>query len=291
MFGTHALAVAPLLVANLQIPSEGGLKERFVLSIVEINLLIAVRLPVRSDVNNGFVILPAKDKYSADDRVVVGAQNTNGAKEVFARCLKAVEEASDQVRRHECQCQLLRILEVRPPDRETLLVKSVDKLEQRIQKVKIYSLVVEPFNSTACPTGIHVRVSALPVLKVERGFRKRVEGVLRLRLFNRLVVVVIIISLHFLRLLLYLLLLRLGLLLLFGRRGVLKRLLDVFCSLKEALDFRLIGYSLHEADNVRQLRTLSSTNVDTERPLRMGSDDKVSKSEALSNKESSRCKL
>jgi hypothetical protein len=55
---THVLSVSPLLSVNLQIPCKSRLEE-FLVRTIDVELLEVVALPIRSTVDNGFVVLQA----------------------------------------------------------------------------------------------------------------------------------------------------------------------------------------------------------------------------------------
>lgn len=122
---TYVLAICPLLIIGFQVPRKRGFEKRLVVGVLEINLLVTVRFPIGRDIDDGLEVWPTEDEHTADDGIVVCADHTEGTKKVFARCLEAVEEPGNEVRRHEGQRQLLRILIVDAPDGEALFVESV----------------------------------------------------------------------------------------------------------------------------------------------------------------------
>ena len=119
----EVLAVGPLSAVDNEVPSHGGLEERLVVGVVEVNLLVLVRLPIRGDVHDGLVVEAAADDGTGDDRVVGLAQDTHRAEEVLPRGLETVEEAANLVGGHEDLGELVVVLEVDTPDREALLVE------------------------------------------------------------------------------------------------------------------------------------------------------------------------
>jgi hypothetical protein len=55
---THVLSVSPFLSVKLQIPCKSRLEE-FLVRTIDVELLEVVALPIRSTVDNGFVVLQA----------------------------------------------------------------------------------------------------------------------------------------------------------------------------------------------------------------------------------------
>lgn len=91
----EVLTVSPLPTVLNKVPSHGTLEEGLVIGVVKIKLLEGVRLPVGSDVNNGFSILASEDKDTGDNGVVGLAEDADRAEEVFSGSLKTVEETTD----------------------------------------------------------------------------------------------------------------------------------------------------------------------------------------------------
>jgi len=150
------------------------------------------------------------------------------------------------------------------------------------------SLSVEPLNGTIRTTGILVGVGTLPVLKVEGGLGEVIEGVLLLGLSGDV------------RLLLSIILLRLGSLLLglWGSRGLLslgglllgggnelESLLGVDDVTVDLLELGLVVDGLEVADEVGKVGAGSSINGGTDGLLEESSDPEVSEGDALANEE------
>ena len=126
MYGsvTYVLAIHPLLTIDLEVPGKSGFEVSLVLGVVEVELLVRVGFPIRSNVNDGLDVLTTGDQNTRNDGVVGGTKNTDGTEEVFARSLETVEETTDLVRGHEGLGELLIVLEVDTPVGEALLVEA-----------------------------------------------------------------------------------------------------------------------------------------------------------------------
>lgn len=99
----------------------------------------AGRLTIRGDLNDRLSLGSTEDQGARDNRVVGFTEDTDGTEEVFPGSLETVEETADLpesadvhyqrilsthlVRGHEDLCKLLVVLEVDPPDGESLLVE------------------------------------------------------------------------------------------------------------------------------------------------------------------------
>jgi hypothetical protein len=129
---THVLAINPLLAINLEVPGVGSLEEGLVLGVLEVKMLELVGLPVRGDVNDRLNILATGNQDTTDDRVVGLAKDTHRTEEVLAGSLKTVEEAADQVRRHEGLGQLVVVLKINTPDGKAILVEADKKSALRV---------------------------------------------------------------------------------------------------------------------------------------------------------------
>ena len=116
MMVTYVLSVNPLLTVNLEVPGKSTLEEGLVSVVREVEFGVAVRLPIRSGIDNGLVVGTTGDEDTSDDRVVALAEDTNGTEDVFTGSLETVEEATDLVGGHEGLGQLLVVLEVNSPD-------------------------------------------------------------------------------------------------------------------------------------------------------------------------------
>jgi hypothetical protein len=121
---THILAISPLLAIKLQIPSQSSLKELLVLCIRQIQLLVHVALPIWGDVHDGLDFQTTEDQSARDNVVVALAENTDGGEEIFTGSFETIEEAGDLVGGHECESELLIVLEIDAPDREASRVKA-----------------------------------------------------------------------------------------------------------------------------------------------------------------------
>ena len=126
MYGsvTYVLAIHPLLTIDLEVPGKSGFEVSLVLGVVEVELLVRVGFPIRSNVNDGLDVLTTGDQNTRNDGVVGGTENTDGTEKVFTRSLETVEETTDLVRGHEGLGELLVVLEVDTPVGEALLVKA-----------------------------------------------------------------------------------------------------------------------------------------------------------------------
>ena len=135
MYGsvTYVLAIHPLLAIDLEVPGKSGFEVSLVLGVVEVELLVRVGFPIRSNVNDGLDVLTTGDQNTRNDGVVGGTKNTDGTEEVFARSLETVEEAANEVRGHKRLRQLGRVLEVDAPDGEALLVEARDALLAKLR--------------------------------------------------------------------------------------------------------------------------------------------------------------
>ena len=87
---TYVLAVCPLLAIDLEVPGQGTLEERLLVSVLEVDLLVVVALPIGSDLHDGLCFWAAEDEDTGDDGVVGGTEDTNRAEKVFARTFQAV---------------------------------------------------------------------------------------------------------------------------------------------------------------------------------------------------------
>lgn len=147
------------VVCDRLVPSPLSLNVGLVLRVAGVQLDKIVALVVRSDVKDGLEVVTTDDEGTLNDGIVVLAKDGGTTKEVLARSLQTVIEATNQVIRHESQGELIVVLVLELPD--GVLVEG-DVLPEPLQGV---SLVV-------------VGVVALPLVKSESGFGQRLKRVL-----------------------------------------------------------------------------------------------------------------
>lgn len=87
---THVLAVGPLLTVDLKVPREGCLEVGLLFRVLQVDLLVRVGFPIRSDVNDGLDILASGNEDTLDQRVVVGAEDAKGTEEVLSGAFQTV---------------------------------------------------------------------------------------------------------------------------------------------------------------------------------------------------------
>ena len=122
---THILSILELLAIDLQIPGQSALKERFVFSVFKIQFPVFVTLVIRSTVDNRLYILPTQNEDTRDDRVICLPEDTHGSKEILARSLQSVEEATDLVGGHKDESKFFVIFEVDAINGEPFFVEAM----------------------------------------------------------------------------------------------------------------------------------------------------------------------
>lgn len=265
------LAIGEGLALNLHLPKKGTLEEGLVLRLLKVELGEGVRLPIRSDVHDGLVVLTSHDHDTGDERVVGLAEYTHGTHGVLSGSLESVEETTDQVGRHEHLGELIVVLEVDSPDGPTLLVE----------------VLVEPGDGTGL--GVFVGVHSLPVVQLEVGLGQVIQGVLGLGLsgHKRLLVIIILSSL-------------LGLGGLGGSRGggslglllllgglVLRRGRGVSDLTVDGSELGALDNGLEESDNVGDSLSDRSVEVACETGVEDGGNGNIGQSNSVTDEESS----
>jgi len=91
------------------------LHELPVFLLTRIQLSEAVALPIWSYIKRRHGILATDQKRSLNDGVVALAIDGRSPEDVFAGCIKASKETTDQVVGHERQCKLIVVFVVNSP--------------------------------------------------------------------------------------------------------------------------------------------------------------------------------
>lgn len=171
LFEDLAVSVGVLLAidGDALLPAPAVLDKLAVGRIVGVELLEGVALVVRSDVEDGEVVLSTDDESTLDDGVVVLSVDGSASEDVLAGSLKTGVKTTNQVVGHEDQGKLLVVLVVDLPDGELVEGNGLPEVLHGLG-------------------GVVVGVVALEVIKSVAGLAKSLNGVLGLGRFSGLLV-------------------------------------------------------------------------------------------------------